>query len=592
VADIDKKPAKIRDSKYKRRAIRRRGSDLALAARLAELNAQGRINKYSRSSKLDRREKDLDLFERIDPSKRNAVIRSRPWGWGNKKLKIDKDGAFVRERGRFRKTRESLSRDAESRAVVSGFEKESFRKKTTERYRDGGLLSKNVTRKDGSYEENWERSKGGTLIRTKYSTSRVRDGGLFRSISEDLSATDANGYRTLTREKGGLFKNKKVFETDENGENLKLVGRRSRTFSKYSTISKNRDFANVDIRHFGGLFSKSYSSRLDANGDPISKDIGARRKFLSKRSLAYEEGQLKSRDHTFGGSKLYKHSVDYTAGDGLKTVKKKLFGVTISNDTVDLSPSEIAANDLRKGEAQEHNALWKAEIVRREAAQKASTQEETARESGITVHPVPTPGTTMRLGTTPVLSKPSVNRGRFPFASGVEFPTTPTPSIKQLGSSGSGLDPAQSKPQAHGLQDAAKINSAAPLAPEDEEEAFLRSLGPSSPSKTASSIKSTDPKTNALLADWKPVGDNEVEKMKPPSRQSSVTSRSGSPERQSTRVASGPDAEEMAMLNSWAPVVRDAGRGNQGETGTDAAARRGFDQRGQRDQKSTSLADW
>lgn len=611
MAEIEKKPAKIRDSKYRTRVVRRRGSDLALAARLAELDAQRRINRYSRSSELNRNEKDLGLFERIDPSKRNAVVRSRPWGWGNKKLRIDKDGAFVRERGRFRKTRKSLSRDAESRAVVGKFEQESFRKKTTESYRDGELLSKNVTRKNGSYEESWERSKGGKLIRTKYSTSRIRDGGLFRSISEDLSGADTNGYRTLTREKGGLFKNKKVFETDENGENLKLLGRRSRTFSKFSTISKNRDFANVDIRHFGGLFSKSYSSRLDADGNPISKDIGARRKLLSKRSLTYQKGQLKSTNHTFGNSKLYKHSVDYTAGDGLKTVKKKLFGLTIYNDTVDLSPSEIEANELRKGEAQEHNALWKAEIAQREAAQKASGGEEAARGSAITVHPVPTPGTTKRLGTTPVLSKPSVNRDRSPFASGVEFPKAPTPSTKQLGNSAKGPDAAQSTPQAHGLENSTKIDSAAPLAPEDEEAEFLKSLESSSKIGSAS-IKSTDPETNALLADWKPVGDNEAEKAKPPNRESSVTSRSGSsvmskaedelpksfepsPARQSTLVASGLDDEERALFGSWAPVAtREAGRGSQGDSkGKDAAARRGFDRPDRaRDSASASLADW
>ncbi|MCZ4432923.1 hypothetical protein O3S81_24710 [Agrobacterium sp. SOY23] len=626
MADIEKKPAKLRDSKYKRRVVQDFGSSLAQAVDIAERNAERRIDRYNRSDKSDRLEKDLDLFEKIDPSKRDTVIRSRPLGWGNKKLKIDKDGAFIHERGRFRKTRKSLSRDAESHAVVSGFEQESFRKKTTESYRNGGLLSRNVTRKDGSYEENWERSKGGKLIRTKYQTSRIRDGGLFRSISEDLSAADTNGYRTLTQKKGGLFKSEKVFETDENGENLNLIGRKSRIFSKYSQISKNRDFANVEIKHFGGLWSKSYSSRLDANGNPISKDIGARRKFLSKRSRDYKEGRLESQVHTFGGSKLYKHSADYTAGDGLKTIKKKLFGLTIYKDTVKLSPREVAANDLRKAEAQEHNALWKAEVAGREAV----------RDSAITVHPVPAPGTTMRLGTTPVLSMHPVKRDRSPFASGVVFPTAPAPSTQQRGSSATEPDVARSTLPAPSHQNSVEIDRAAPRAPEDEEEeAFLKSSASPSPSRTAS--KSADAQSHAFLGDWKPVGDNEMEKTRPPSSRTASKSADGQShaflgdwkpvgdnEAEKTRPPSsrtasksadaqshaflgdwkpvGGDevekttsasrqssvAKERAALNSWAPSGTSRS-GHDDTNGIDAASKRGL---GPRNRGVASVADW
>lgn len=599
MADIEKKPAKLRDSKYKTRVAQNLASSLALAAGIAERNAERRIDKYSRSDKSDRTEKDLDLFEKIDPSKRDTVIRSRPWGWGNKKLKIDKDGAFIRVRGRFRKTRENLSRDAESRGVVGGFERESFRKKTTESYRDGGLLSKNVTRKDGSYEENWERSKGGKLIRTKYQTSRIRDGGLYRSISEELSAADTNGYRTLTSKKGGLFKNEKVFETDENGENLNLIGRKSRIFSKYSQISKNRDFANVDIKHFGGLWSKSYSTRLNADGDAISKDIGARRKFLSKRSRHYEEGRLESQVHTFGGRLLYKHSVDYTAGEGLKTIEKKLFGLRIYKDTVGLSPNEVAANDLRKREAQEHNALWKAEVAGREAAQKAPAGEETARHSAITVHPVPAPGTTMRLGSTPVLSR---SPGRSPFASGVDFPTAPAPSTQQRGSSVTEPDAAQSTLHASGHQNSVEIDRAATPAPEDEEETYLKSFA--SPSSSRTDTKSTDPQSHAVLSDWKAVGRNEAEKTTPPSPSRSDTKSTdpqsdaflsgwkpvGGNEAEKTRPPSrqSSDAEERAALNSWAPIsTRRSGRDNT--NGMDAASKRGLGPRGR---GGASVAEW
>ncbi|MCW8059645.1 hypothetical protein [Agrobacterium tumefaciens] len=597
MADIEKKPAKLRDSKYKKRVVQNLESRLALATGIAERNAERRIDKYSRSDKSDRTEKDLDLFEKIDPSKRNTVIRSRPWGWGNKKLKIDKDGAFIREHGRFRKTRESLSRDAESRGVVSGFERESFRKKTTESYRDGGLLSKNVTRKDGSYEENWERSKGGKLIRTKYQTSRIRDGGLFRSISEDLSAADTNGYRTLTTKKGGLFKNEKVYETDENGENSKLIGRKSRIFSKYSQISKNRDFANVDIKHFGGLWSKSYSTRLDADGNPISKDIGARRKFLSKRSRHYEEGRLESQVHTFGGSKLYKHSVDYTAGAGLKTIKKKLFGLTIYKDTVELSPNEVAANDLRKREAQEHNALWKAEVAGREVAQKAPAGEETARDSAIAVHPVPAPGTTMRLGSTSVLSR-SLKGERSPFASGVDFSTAPAPSTQQRGSSATEPDAAQSTLQASSHQNSVEIDRAATPAPEDEEEEFLKSFTSPSPSRT--DTKSTDLQSDSFLSGWKPVGSNEAEKTRPPSP-SRADSKStdaflsgwkpvGGNEAEKTRSPSrqSSDAEERAALTSWAPISTRRS-GHDDTDGMDAASKRGL---GPRKRGEATVADF
>ncbi|UXT61422.1 hypothetical protein FY134_27420 (plasmid) [Agrobacterium fabrum] len=552
MADIEKNPAKLRDSKYKSRVVQNFESDLALAADITKLNAERRIGKYSGSGKSDRYKKDLDLFEKIDPSKRDTIIRSRPWGWGNKKLRIDKDGAFIRERGRFRKTRKTLSRDAESGVVVSGFEQESFRKKTTESYRNGGLLAKNVTRKDGSYEENWELSNGGKLIRTKYQTSRIRDGGLFRSISENLSVADTNGYRTLTRKKGGLFKNEKVFETDENGENLNLVGRKNRIFSKYSQISKNRDFANVDIKHFGGLWSKSYSSRLDADGNAISKDMGARRKILSKRSLRYEKGQLESHVHTFGGSKLYKHSVDYTAGDGLKTIKKKLFGLTIYKDTVNLSEREAAANDLRKAEAEEHHALWKAEVAGREAAPKAPAGEEAARDSAIKVYAVPAPGTTMRLGTTSVLPMPPTKSGRFPFASGVVFPTAPAPSTHQRGSSATEPDAPKSALLAPSHQNSVEVDKIARPAPEEEEDedvAFLKKSASPSPSRTAS--KSANAESHAFLGDWKPVsGGDEAEKR-----------TSTSPSRTASRSA---DAESHAFLGDWKPV----GRGDEAEKRT------------------------
>lgn len=578
MAEIEKEPAKIRKSKYRAQVVRRRKNDLALAALGAELDAQRRINRYSRPNKLEKYEQDLDLFDKIGPSKRDVTIRSRPLGWGNKRLKIDKDGAFTRERGRLRKTRKSLSRDTESGAVVGRYEKESFRKKTTESYRARGLLSKNVKRKDGSYEENWE-LLGGKLVRTKYFTSRVRDGGLFRSISENLSDVDANGYRTLTRNKDGLFKSKKVFETDENGKIQELVGRQSRTFMKYSSKSKNRDFADVDIRHFGGLFSKSYSSRLDADGNAISKDISARRKLLSKRSFEFTGkdelnnqlgAQLKSASHSFGLGKLklYKRSVDYdyTVGDGVKTVKKKLFGLTIYHDTVNQSSNEITANDLRKKEAQVHSDLWKSEVARREAAQTAAVSKST-----ITVHPVPTPGTIRRLAP-PVLSKPSVARGQSPFASGVEFPTTLAPSNER------GPHATQNTPQASGL---VKINSAAALAPEneeDEESAFLKSFGPATPSKTVSPPvdKSTDRDVNALLAGWSPVEDNDTGKTKAPSSRSSVKSASGS------SVALNPDDKDLSKSF-------DADRGNRNSKGKDAAARRGYERN---DHERVSFADW
>jgi hypothetical protein len=676
MADIVKKPVKLRDSKYSKRVVRKRQDALEQSALAAERNAKRRINKYNRSSKQHRYEQYLNLFEKIDPSRKNVVLSSS--FWGNKKLRIDEKGRFVRERGVFRKTRKVLQRDAEFGAVVSTYEKESFRKKTTERYGDRKLLSKSVTRKDGLYEENWERSKGGKLIRPKYFTARARDGGLFRSISEDLTKVDADGYRTLTFENEGLSRKKQVFETDENGQIRDLIGRKSRTSSKDVTISKNRDFADVDTKHFAGLFSTSHSSRLDAKGNPISKDIGARRRFLSKRSLTHEDGRLINSKHTFGFSKLYKTNVDYdyTKGDGVKTVEKKLFGkIPLYTHTGSLTPPEIAANNLGKEEAQEHKAIWTAEVARREADREAAAKQaarteaairaalgEAADTSAINVHPVPEPGTTLRLGTPPVSRSP-LQRDQSPFASGVEFPTRPPLSIRQLQQRVQERPPlsaeqlealreylthaankhsvkittdnpelnahlagwrppvwdseaAKTKPSGH--QSSVQSKGTTPLAPENKGEASLRRLETPSPSKATavSNSKSTNPEMDAVLAAFKPVGDNEAGKAKPPSHQSSVKSNSGSsltlnagndelfishvrsPTQASTSTLGGSnlDAHDRALLNSFVPVTADASRSSQRDNkGSQAAATRDFREREQterRDREGMSLTDW
>ncbi|MDH6298796.1 hypothetical protein [Agrobacterium fabrum] len=628
MADIEKKPAKLLDSKYKSHVLQNLENILVLAESKVKANAESRIGRYSRDDKVRRYKKDLDLFDRIKPGTRDTVIRSRPWGWSNKKLLIDKDGAFIRQRGRFRKTRKILSRDAESHPVV-GFEKESFRKKTTESYDQGRLLSKNVIRKDGSYEENWELSKGGELIRTRYQTSRIRDGGLFRSISQNLSPADSNGFRTLTSKKDGLFKKEDVFETDENGKNLRPIGRKNRIFSKYSQISENRDFANVDIRHFGGLWSKSYSARLDAGANVISKDIGERRKLLSKRSLHYEEGELQNQVHTFGGGKLYKHSVDFKAGDGLKTIKKKIFGVTIYKDTVNLSAPEVAAHALRKNEALEHKDLWEAEVARREAASKEPALEEAARDSTIRARPVPAPGTTIRLGATPALHTPK--RDRSPFASGVVFPKGPEPSLPLRGSKATEADMVESKPLEPSHHEPFEVGRAADPALDDNDEeelAFLK--GAASPTPRMSDSRTAD----ALPDHWKPVARGDGAEKTPPVSPTNPASKSGDDPLDSWKpLTRGRDADKETLgsstntaskssddlLDSWKPLVRgrDADKetpasrdgsvtrertelNSRGPSGTsrsrrdhtdglDAASMRGLEPR---THGSASLADW
>ncbi|WP_162003225.1 hypothetical protein [Microvirga tunisiensis] len=370
MAKIKKMPVKNKDSSYRDRAAGRRRNDLDRSAALTEHSAIKRLNKYNQPHKQKKYAKDVEILGKVYASTRGEVSYSI---FGNKRLRIDKPGELTRERGIFRKTRKTLKHGTEPGTVyVRKYEKESWRKKRSYNYDENGkLLSQSIVRKDGSFRENWERDEKDQLIRTSYYTNRIRDGGYFRSISEELSKPDKNGYRTLTRKKGS---NEKVFERDADG-NLTLIGRKSRSVSKYSRTSADRRTARTDIRHFGGMFSKSYESLLDKDGAILSKDIRSVRRLWNKRSAEYDDsGQLDSTKHTFG--KLYKSRTKYI-GEETKLVTRRLLGIKLGTKLKALSEGELDAQKLRAEEAKEHAAVWEARTF---------------------VYPLPEPGTTRRLG--------------------------------------------------------------------------------------------------------------------------------------------------------------------------------------------------
>jgi len=455
----------------------------------------------------------MDLLARAGEGYRGEVAYNP---LSNKKLKIEKEGELTRERGVFRKTRKVQKRDDDGNVYVGRLEKESRRKKATYEFdANGELTGKSAERKDGSFEEKWERDENGELIRTKFSTSRLRDVGFGPAVSEEMSASFERAgrkYRTLTRQKGSK---KKVFERDGEG-NLELIGRESGSFSKYTRKSRDGKTSQTDIKH-GSRFGKSYKSRLDADGKELSRDITSVRRLWNKHSAKYDDetGKMTSAKHTFG--KLYESETTY--GETHRYKARKILGLRLSSKLEALSTQELADQQLRADDAAQHKDAW---------------------SSGIVVHQTPAPGTTKQLG-------------------GAE---------RQTESSVVGLP---------SRQNSMKANEAAAITPEDEEEAFLKRIGPATPGRTASLAvaKGADPKTAALLSNWQPITEREAETPNLPSRQNSVKSTDGvsvTPEDdeeaflkrlgpptpgKASSTLEGADAKTDAILSGWEQIGSD-----------------------------------
>ncbi len=450
MAKINKKPIKQSDPNYQNARAAKRENDQRFAIRVTQAKAATKIYRLERADKRRRYSNDMDLLDKVSDGYQGEL---RYDFLGNKKLIAGQNGELIRERGVWRKNRKIQARDADGKVYIRRVEKESRRKNESLDYDvDGNLIAKSKEYKDGRFEEKMELDENGKLIRTNYYTRRFRDVGFGTAISEEMSdpfQRAGKTYRRLTRKHGSKTK---IYERDKDG-NLDLIGREKRGFSKYTTKSKDGKTAKTDIKHSGG-FSKSYQSRLDTEGNEISRDITSVRRLWNKRSASYDDktGEMVAAKHTFG--KLYKSETKYDGSH--KYTTKKFLGLRLSSKLQPISNEELNADILRADEVAQHNAAWKDVAV---------------------VHQPPAPGTVKQLG----------NSIRAP----VVAQSTLAPSSAQVSANATGV-------------------STSTLEEDDEESNFLKSSRPSSQGKTAQTHTSMPAvaKVSALLAGFAPIGGN------------------------------------------------------------------------------------
>ncbi|MBY3391042.1 effector protein [Rhizobium laguerreae] len=360
MADIGKKPAKLLNPAYKQARSARREEEQRLRALETAQQARGIMSELERPSRQKRYAKDIDIFDSVGEGYRGEVGYTLI---GNKRLNIAKDGERTRKSGIVSRKTEVLRRDPDSGSLyISRLGKEGWRKKRNYEFdAKGELHSLSRERKDGSFRERWERDETGNLVRTSYFTNRLRDGRIFGSISEELSAPYESGpdnkkYRLLTRRKGSKTE---LFERDEDA-NLELVGRKARGFREFST--KSRDGRTKETERTSLFGSKTYQSLLDVNGNEVGRNIRSHRRLLNKRSATFDEktNQLTEAKHTVG--KMYKSETRYLS-NGMKVVSKKFFGVKLHTDLKKLTSDESKAFEMGAEEAAQHKEAWKNVVV-------------------------------------------------------------------------------------------------------------------------------------------------------------------------------------------------------------------------------------
>ncbi|NEK54822.1 effector protein [Rhizobium leguminosarum] len=372
MADIGKKPVKLRNPAYKQARSARREEEQRLRALETAQQARGIKRELERPSKQKRYAKVMDIFDSVGEGYRGEV------GYkliGNKRLNIAKDGELTHKSGIVSRKTEVLRRDPDSGSVyISRLGKEGWRKKRSYEFgAKGELHSLSRERKDGSFRERWERDETGNLVRTSYFTNRLRDGRIFGSISEELSAPYESGpdnkkYRLLARRKGSKTE---VFERDEDA-NLELVGRKARGFREFST--KSRDGRTKETERKSLFGSKTYQSLLDVNGNEVGRNIRSHRRLLNKRSAKFDEktNQLTEAKHTVG--KMYKSETRYLS-NGMKVVSKRFFGMKLRTDLKKLTSDESKAFEMGAEEAAQHKEAWKSVVITPKLPPSSMTKE-------------------------------------------------------------------------------------------------------------------------------------------------------------------------------------------------------------------------
>ena len=268
------------------RAVKRQQHLLDLLATVEIGKANRFQDKYGQRGKARRYGAEMAEIAKLDPEARRGVL-SKSW-IRQKKLFIDENdpNTLVRQKRRLngltlKFQRELPLSEAEKlagkkpRAFIAKIEKTRGSKFIQSEYNEVGQLQKKLKlRSGGRFKEQWERDTNGKLIRTHFSTDRVRDGIFFSPVSEDMTRLDQNGKRELVRTKGSRTQ---VFERDEKTGTLTLKARQGRFSSEYANLRTDGSLAST-----GRKWGKVWQKEVEYLGDNSKR---VTRRILGKPSI-------------------------------------------------------------------------------------------------------------------------------------------------------------------------------------------------------------------------------------------------------------------------------------------------------------------
>ncbi|KJF70947.1 hypothetical protein [Agrobacterium arsenijevicii] len=143
---------------------------------------------------------------------------------------------------------------------------------------DGKLLKETVNLSNGRAKEQWDRDTKGRLIRTRFSTERLRDGILFSPVTETMSALK-DGKRIVTQQKGQRVN---TFDRDEATGKLTPTGRKGFFGEKSVSFKPDGSIATTHAKR--GIL---YTEDVQYKGDRL-KLVTTKRFLRTKKVIPVE----------------------------------------------------------------------------------------------------------------------------------------------------------------------------------------------------------------------------------------------------------------------------------------------------------------
>jgi hypothetical protein len=143
---------------------------------------------------------------------------------------------------------------------------------------DGKLLKETVNLSNGRAQEQWDRDTKGRLIRTHFSTERLRDGILFSPVTETMSALK-DGKRIVTQQKGQRVN---TFDRDEATGKLTPTGRKGFFGEKSVSFKPDGSIATTHAKR--GIL---YTEDVQYKGDRL-KLVTTKRFLRTKKVIPVE----------------------------------------------------------------------------------------------------------------------------------------------------------------------------------------------------------------------------------------------------------------------------------------------------------------